>query len=83
VFTIGILKHALDDIVDRGGAPLPTFTLKFGSKQFQIQKHDVPPRVVAGLKTLHAHPHSLRPPYVYQRFIRTAFFGGAFRTFVV
>jgi hypothetical protein len=56
-------------VVQTGGAPLPTLTLRIGSKAFEIQKHAVPGRFVEGLKTLHEHPHSLRLPYLYQTFL--------------
>lgn len=66
---IAILKHALDHVESTGGAELPTLELKIGSKLFAVQTHALPQRFVAGLKTLHSHPHSLRLPFLFQTFL--------------
>jgi hypothetical protein len=66
---IAIIKHALDHVVDTGGARVPTFALKIGSQAYNVQAHNLPPRFVEGLVTLHSHPHSLRLPYLFQSFV--------------
>lgn len=66
---IAIIKHALDDVVERGGAALPTLTLKIGSKAYELLRHNVPPRFSDGLRRLHAHPYSLNLPYLFQTFL--------------
>jgi hypothetical protein len=71
---IAIIKHALDDVVERGGAPLPTLTLKIGSEAYELLRHNVPPRFAEGLRRLHAHPYSLTLPYLFQTFLEL--FGG-------
>ncbi len=71
---IAIIKHALDDVVERGGAPLPTLTLKIGSNAYEIHRHNVPPRFAEGLQKLHARPYSLSLPYLFQTFLEL--FGG-------
>ena len=69
VSRVAIIKHALDHVILTGGKPLPMLTLKIGTKSYEIVKHNLPPRFVDGLKTLHAHPHSLKLPFLYQTFL--------------
>jgi hypothetical protein len=72
VSRIAIIKHALDHVVAYGPDSLPTITLRLGTTTITIEKHALPHRFVEGLKTLHAHPHSLRLPYLYQTFMELA-----------
>jgi hypothetical protein len=69
VSRVAIIKHALDHVILAKGAPLPTLTLKVGTKSYEVIKYNLPPRFVNGLKTLHAHSHSLKLPFLYQTFL--------------
>jgi hypothetical protein len=74
VARISIVKNALDDILERGDAPLPTASLKIGGNVFRFPKHDLPSRFVEGLDLLRKHPHNRHLPYLYQCFLEL--FGG-------
>jgi hypothetical protein len=69
VSRVAIIKHALDHVILARGAPLPMLTLKIGTKSYEVVKYNLPPRFVDGLKTLHAHSHSLKLPFLYQTFL--------------
>lgn len=69
VSRVAIIKHALDHVVETGGVRLPMLTLRVGARSLNVIKHDLPPRFVDGLQTLHAHPFSLKLPFLYQAFL--------------
>jgi hypothetical protein len=71
---IGIVKNALEDVLERGETPLPSQKLKFGETTVDWPLHDLPDRFLKGLDLLRKHPHASRLPYLFQVYVEL--FGG-------
>jgi hypothetical protein len=76
---VGIIKNALDDVVERGGVPPPTQDVQIRTSKGVIQAKwplhmCLPPRFIVGLEKVQSHPHGLRVAYLFQVFLEV--FGG-------
>jgi hypothetical protein len=69
-----IVKNALDDYLQRGGAPPPTTTLKVGALVLAVPLNALPQSFHAGLARLASHATPRALPYLFQIFIEV--FGG-------